>query len=390
MKQPLPTPSPYRLCAMTHAFRERKNWMVGWESYEPDSFDDKVAALEAVEPAVFNKLMQILQLNIAGESVRNLEHLDQLLDHLIETDACDECGYGANLPRPHLRVCGLYFSAIRSNIYWPRLINLINESSPEHEQQIRGFFNTVMDVDLDEHLSIGQLPFEVPEDMRHTLPRQAFSGIEYILDPKSNSWLREDRFSSTYELRIYRSEWCEEDQKPTICKRVIAHTGTIEEALILAGLNLRHMNPYFESITDMRAAQEKLETPIKYEIYTGTNLVLDSKITQQYTDADERSPDPSLRKMIRYDNTWERRLSVQEIALLQQQNRELWEQAELAWEQHSEGLKFLPFISDNNERIHMSDFCVPNKVLEKMIFDTDKRLGNMHHLASYFSADLGL
>lgn len=393
MKQPLPTPSPYRLCAMTYAFRGRKHWTEGWSVKEPETFNNKVAALEAVEPAVFNKLMHILQLNIGGESVRNLAHLDQLLDGLAESNESNEGGYEASLPRPHFRVCGLYFADVLSSIYWPRLINLINDSRPEHEQQIRGFFNTVMEVDLDEHLSIGQLPFDVPEDLRHTLPRQAFSGIEYILDAQSGSWLREDKFSSAYELRLTRRE--EESDGPywVDAHHTIAHTGTLEEALMLASLHLQHLNPYFESITAMREAQETLETPIKYRIFTGprlVDLVLESKIIEQYTDADERSPDPSLRKMIRYDNTWQRRTSAEDIPSLQQENQQLEAQAAQAWAEGRPGIQFSYKIEYNNERIRMSDFCVPNKVLEKMIFDTDKRLGNMHHLANYFSADLGL
>lgn len=393
MNKPLPALSPYRLCAMTRAFRGRKHWTEDWSVKQPDTFDDKVAALEAIEPAVFNKLMQILQLNIDGETVRSLAHLDQVMDSAAEANESNEGGYDANLPRPHLRVCGLYFAEVLSNVYWPRLVNLINESSPEHEQQIRGFFNTVMEVDLDEHLSIGQLPFEVPEDLRHTLSRQTFSGVEYILDAQSGSWLREDRFSSTFELRFNKNEWSGEDRDWMSCTRSIAHAGSLEEALMLASLHLQHLNPYFESITAMREAQETLETPIKYQIFTGprlVDLVLESKIIEQYTDADERSPDPSLRKMIRYDNTWQRRTSAEDIPRLQQENQQLKAQAEQAWAEGTPGLRFSNKIDNNNERIRMSDFCVPNKVLEKMIFDTDKRLGNMHHLASYFSADLGL
>ncbi|WP_274644013.1 hypothetical protein [Pseudomonas serbica] len=388
MNKPLPTLSPYRLRAITNEFRGRKHWEEGWHGGKPDTYNDKVAVLEAIEPAVMNKLLQILQLHVGGETVRNLAHLDKLLDGVAKEN---EGGFEAGLPKPHLRVYSLCFAGVQSHVYWPRLITLIQGASQEHEQQIRGFFGTVMDIDLDELLSKGQLPFEMPEQLRHILPRQAFSGIDYILDPQSGSWLREDRFSSTYELQFTCEEFDDAADRRLNCKYTIAHAGTLEEALALASLHLKSINPYFSSITDMREAQETLSTPVRYEIFRGPfELVVQSKITECFTDADEHTPDPALRKMIRYDNTWNRRPCAVEVQRLQQQNQTLQERLKASIKARDTEYSFHHQIEANEDRIKQYDFCVPNAVLEKMIFDTDQRLGNMHHLARYFSQDLGL
>lgn len=388
MNKPIPTLSPYCLRAITNEFRGRKHWEEGWHGGKPETYNDKVAVLEAIEPAVLNKLLQILQLHVGGETVRNLAHLDKLLDVVAKVN---EGGFEASLPKPHLRVYSLCFAGVHSHVYWPRLINLIQDANQEHEQQIRGFFSTVMDIDLAELLSKGQLPFEMPKHLRHALPRQAFSGIEYIMDPQSGSWLREDRFSSTYELSFTREEFDDAADRRLDCKYTIAHTGTLEEALALASLHLKSINPYFASITAMREAQETLSTPVRYEIFRGPfELVVQSKITECFTDADEHTPDPQLKKMIRYDNSWNRRPSAAEIQKLQQQNLMLQERWDASVKERSPEYSYHYKIKDNEARIKQYDFCVPNAVLEKMIFDTDQRLGNMHHLARYFSQDLGL
>lgn len=377
--------SPYRIRLMTQELIGRDHWEDGWDPAKPETYNDKVAVLNAVEPAVLAKLISILQPNVHGQAVRSPEQLDSILENATEPQSLN------NVPRDHLRVFYLWELNCSKNIYWPRLTQYLDEVSPAQRQQISDFFEHVLIMNLDKLLAVGSLPFELPNDLQHDLPIQEMGGANFIRAGESGSWVREDRFHTAYEVNLTRQEWCEESGKGITTNHSVAFTGTLKEALAISSLYLTSLQTYHQSAMDMRNAQPSIQTPVALRILDDQRkLIVDGIITEQFVKADDKAPTASHGWMLRYENTWQRRPDAEEVKKLERLIDEYEASRSQAYQNGEPALRFTQLIDAAVKRRALHDASVPNDELEKMIFNVDQRLGNVNHLAKYFSEDLGL
>lgn len=380
-----PSLSPYRIRLMTQDLIERDHWTEGWDPAKPETYNDKVAVLNAVEPAVLAKLISILQPNVHGQAVRSPEQLDSILENASEPQSL------ATVPHDHLRVFYLWELNCSKSVYWPRLAQYFDEASPTHRQQIRDFFEHVLIMNLDKLLAVGSLPFKLPDDLRHDFPIQQMGGANFIRSGESGSWVREDLFHAAYEVNLTRQEWCEESGKGITTNHSVAFTGTLKEALAISSLYLSSLQTYYKSAMDMRNAQPSINTPVAIRILDDQrNLIVEGIISEQFVNADDNAPNASHCWMLRYENTWQRRPDAEEVKKLERLIDEYQASRNQAYQNGDPALRFTQLIEAAVKRRALYDAAVPNDELEKMIFAVDQRLGNVNHLDKYFSEDLGL
>lgn len=126
-----------------------------------------------------------------------------------------------------------YGTSFDKNPSWGRLAKLYNESKPDQQEALYGFFLFSMNIHLGEIVMHKRKDIEIPNDLKPTNTRVDISGESFI--ENGGKWLRADLFLRKFEVKVKTIEtvYSNEDNGDYLLNvlRTVAFSGTLEEAI---------------------------------------------------------------------------------------------------------------------------------------------------------------
>lgn len=160
----------------------------------------RIEPLLAMTDQTFERLCDILEpIDSDGQAYRTKAELAGSIAGIEHPDDTD--GHHAAM----LQTAVLHHSTVSSNIHWGRLANLYNESTPDQQEAISGFFLRVRNRCLEDLMKVPGPTFELPASLHEEFASKVEQGDRLIYSETSQKWLREDLFHNRYRVEGFHS-----------------------------------------------------------------------------------------------------------------------------------------------------------------------------------------
>jgi hypothetical protein len=223
-----------RAFAQTNSHHDHEWYMQCWPSLIED---DLLAAYQALTPATFARLFSILQPEVRGVHVLNLQilvdcalaHRESPIEYADEAKEQEAKAQGLpDFTDQQLQVFLLQRAIYPPHIDWRKVADVMNAATCDQQSAIDRFFLEFHRTGIEALLSTKAMEFAVPSVL-YSNNEVSQDGEEIFVYCKvANTWMREDAFYCQFEVSardLFTSELS-----------IVGYAGTLEQAMAKASL----------------------------------------------------------------------------------------------------------------------------------------------------------